>query len=337
MPSKKSQVKSSNSSNASALKDLESKRGSKAILYFTGEKPPHFETQIASDVLPLFKDVLEKFGQDNKKISLVLNTSGGRLEAPWPLVNLIREYCKNFEVIVLEKALSAGTLIALGADKIVMLPYSQLSPVDPAADIVDENKKQIKRLEIEDIIGYVDFAKEKIGIAEQSALAEMMKELTKEVSPTMLGSVNRTHALIRRLSKSLLDLHRQHVSDKQCKEIIENLTQKLYSHNHLINRREAKHSIGFGNIVEFADAKTKELAGKVFDEAAEMLEMKKDFNPIVLLGDDQEKTIQLKRALIYSSVIKYSFKSDYLVSKVPDPSGKQQIMVNNTNNKWSID
>lgn len=336
MPRRRTQTKYNNSKDTSAIRELESERDSRAILYFTGEKPPHFGTQIASDTLPLFKEILERFGQDNKKISLILNTSGGGLEAPWPLVNLIREYCKIFEVIVLEKALSAGTLIALGADKIVMLPYSQLSPVDPAADIVDENKR-IKRLEIEDIIGYVDFAKEKIGITEQSALAEMMKELTKEVSPTMLGSVNRTHALIRRLSKSMLDLHRRPVSDKQCKEIIENLTQKLYSHNHSINRREAKNLIGFGNIVEFADAKTKNLAGKVFDEAAELLEIKKDFNPISLLGEEQEKTIQLKRALIYSSDIKYSFKSDYSISKVPDPSGKQQIMVSNTSNKWSID
>jgi hypothetical protein len=321
----------------SNLEELEIHRGSKVILYFTGEKPPQFGTQIAIDALPLFREILEGLGQNNKKISLVLNTSGGQLEAPWPLVNLIREYCKNFEVIVLEKALSAGTLIALGADKIVMLPYSQLGPVDPAANIFDEGKKQMRKLEIEDITGYINFAKEKIGIAEQSALADVMKELTKEVNPTMLGSVNRTHALIRRLAKSLLDLHRQHVSEKQSKEIIENLTQKLYSHSYLINRKEAKNSIGFGNIVEFADPRTKELAGKIFDEAMELLEIKKDFNPLNLLGTDAEKTLQLKRALIYGPRIKYSFKSDYLIVKVPDPSGKQQIMVNNTSNKWSLD
>jgi ATP-dependent protease ClpP protease subunit len=321
----------------SNLEKLEQIRGSKAILYITGEKPPHFATQVASDILPLFKEILEKIGPGQKKISLVLNTSGGHLETPWPLVNLIREYCLTFEVIVLEKALSAGTLIALGADKVVMLPYSQLSPVDPAADIIDGGKKQVKRLEIEDIIGYIDFAKEKIGLAEQSALADIMKELTKEVGPTMLGSVNRTYALIRRIAKSLLELHKQHVSDKQSKEIIEHLTQKLFSHRHLINRREAKNTVGFGNIIEFANENTKKIADKIFDEAVELLEMKRDFDPIALLGEEQEKTVQFKRALVYSSVAKYSFKSDYLVSKVPDPSGKQQMVVNNTINKWSID
>jgi len=321
----------------STLQQLESARGSKVISYFTGEKPPQFGTQVASDVLPLFKEILEKIGANNRKISLVLNTSGGHLETPWPLVNLIREYCTTFEVIVLEKALSAGTLIALGADKVVMLPYSQLSPIDPAADIVDGEKKQKRRLEIEDIIGYIDFAREKIGIAEQSALSDIMKELTKEISPTMLGSVNRTHALIRRLAKSLLELHKQHVSDKQAKEIIENLTSKLYSHRHLINRKEAKNSVGFGSIIEFANAETKALCDKLFDEATVLLEMKNDFDPLAILGTDQEKKIELKRALVYSGVANYSFKSDYVVAKIPDPSGKQQIIVNNTANKWSLD
>ena len=125
-----------------------------------------------------------------------------KLDTPWPLVNLIREYCKEFEVLIPEKALSAGTLISLGADKIVMLPYSHLSPIDPAAEFTDVEKKQQKRIEIEDIIGYIKFAKEKIGIKSQTTLGEIMKELSKEINPTMLGSSNRIHSLIRSLAKS---------------------------------------------------------------------------------------------------------------------------------------
>ena len=153
-----------------AIENLEKTRNSKVIVYITGEKPPIFSAVIASDVLPLFKQILEKLPKDNKKISLVLNTSGGQLDTPWPLVNLIREYCKEFEVLIPEKALSAGTLISLGADKIVMLPYSHLSPIDPAAEFTDVEKKQQKRIEIEDIIGYIKFAKEKIGIKSQTTL-----------------------------------------------------------------------------------------------------------------------------------------------------------------------
>jgi ATP-dependent protease ClpP protease subunit len=321
----------------SSIEQLEQKRDSKVVVYFTGEKEPNFQTQIASDSLSLFKSILEKFGSDNKKISLVLNTSGGRLETPWPLVNLIREYCKTFEVIVLEKALSAGTLIALGADKIVMLPYSQLSPIDPAANIVNQENNQVERMEIEDIIGYIDFAKEKVGIAEQSALAEIMKELTKQIKPTILGSVNRTHALINRLAKSLLNLHKNHISEKQSEEIVGNLTQKLYSHQHLINRRESRDMIGFGDIIEFAKPTTKEICEIIFNEITEDLELKSKFDPQSILGSASEKNIKMKRAIIESKDVKFTFTSDYLITKTPDPTGKENVLVANKGNEWVIE
>ena len=229
---------------SAAISALEQVRGSKVIVYVTGDKKPEqfFATLIASDTLPFFRTILKKIGK-TKKISLALYTNGGHLETPWPLVNMIRESCEEFEVIVLDKALSAGTMIALGADRIVMPKYSHLSPVDPAANIQDGNN-QMKRFEIEDIIGYIDFVKDKIGITEQNALCEIMRDLTKEIPPTMRGSARRTHSLVRRLAKKLLALHKQPVQEMQEKEIIEHLTQKLFSHKHLINRNEAR-DIGF--------------------------------------------------------------------------------------------
>src|SRR3989339_883589 len=280
------------------IEQIETDRGSKTIVYFTGEKNPleQFGTQVAIDILPLFRDILENIGKNVNKISLVLNTSGGSLEVPWPLVNLIREYCKTFEVIVLEKALSAGTLISLGADKIIMLPYSSLSPVDPAANFIDGEKQ-------------------KVGIAEQNALADIMKELSKEISPTMLGSVNRTHSLIRRLAKNLLYLHKNSISEKQVKEITENLTQNLFSHRHLINRREAKNIIGFGNIIEFANEKTESIASNLHKYCSEILQMNTEFNPLTILGEKNEIDYSVPRALIYSNATKYQFISSYKIVK----------------------
>jgi hypothetical protein len=318
---------------SSVLSQLEAARNSKVIAYFTSTKPAPFGAVIASDVLPHFRVILESFEKPCKKISLVLNTSGGHLEVPWPLVNLVREYCKFFEVIVLEKALSAGTLIALGADRIVMLPYSQLSPVDPAADIVDSGKP-VKHFEIEDIIGYIDFAKDKVGIAEQNALAEITKELTKEISPTILGSVNRTHALIRRVAKSLLELRVKRLPDKQVKEIVENLTSKLYSHRHMINRKEARDTVGFESVIEFANDTTKGLCDTLLVEMATTLRLNKDFNPAELLGSAAQKSVELIRAQVFSIDKKYDFISSYHLQKVPDPSGAQQFSVNSTSNKW---
>src|SRR5712691_5519349 len=92
-------------------------RNSAALLYVTGDRPG-WETQISRDTIDLFVDHLDVIGH-TETISLVLYTNGGDTLAAWNIVNLIRQFCTRLELIVPAKALSAGTLISLGADTIV--------------------------------------------------------------------------------------------------------------------------------------------------------------------------------------------------------------------------
>jgi ATP-dependent protease ClpP protease subunit len=91
---------------------IEKKRKTRVIGYFTGDRP-NLETVIAGDVVNIFVDLLEEIGIC-QKISLFLYTNGGQTMAAWRLVNLLRSYCDDLEVIIPFKALSAGTLISLG-------------------------------------------------------------------------------------------------------------------------------------------------------------------------------------------------------------------------------
>jgi ClpP class serine protease len=79
----------------------------------------------------LFVNLLDDIGP-TKKISLILHTNGGQTSAPWRIVNLIRSFCDEFEVLVPLKAMSAGTLISLGADRLVMTKQAALGPIDPS-------------------------------------------------------------------------------------------------------------------------------------------------------------------------------------------------------------
>jgi pimeloyl-ACP methyl ester carboxylesterase len=65
-------------------------------------------------------------------LALVVYTLGGDANAPWPFVNFLRSYCDELFVLVPFWAHSAGTLIALGADKIYMTRFATLSPIDPS-------------------------------------------------------------------------------------------------------------------------------------------------------------------------------------------------------------
>lgn len=321
----------------SLIEALEKNRKSKVICYLTSDKPAppplNFSTQVALDILPLFTDILEGFKTRPNKVTLVIDTTGGNLDAPWPLVNLIREYCKEFEVIVLNKSLSAGTLIALGADKIVMSEFSQLSPVDPAQTRPDSNNKLIK-LEVEDISSYVDFVKKKIGITEQSGLAEITKELNKEIPPTVIGSVNRTHYLIRRLAKNLLQMQKTKLADKRIDEVVEYLTEKLYSHRHFINRNEAKNIIGFGEMIEYSDKETKKTIMGMIKYFNDLLKIKEAFDPIKILGTKNDTEYVLPRAVVYSSGLKYNFNSYYKITSIADPSGVQNLNINEFKAGW---
>ena len=66
-----------------------------------------------------------------RSLAIVLQTDGGVIEVVERMVSLIRHHYDDVTVIVLNSAMSAGTVFALSADRIMMNYYSCLGPVDP--------------------------------------------------------------------------------------------------------------------------------------------------------------------------------------------------------------
>jgi len=149
------------------ISKIEAQRGSKLLTYVTSDRQPPLSARVALDTIPIFFNHLSKIG-NTQKIDLFIFSTGGDTILPWRLVNLIREYCKEFGVLIPYKAHSAATMIALGADEIVMGPLGELSPIDPSIgtpfnpphpDIPNEPKIEIG---VEDVFGYINLAKEKL-------------------------------------------------------------------------------------------------------------------------------------------------------------------------------
>ena len=114
------------------ISTIENARGTRVLSLVMGDRRGH-ETRIAGDLLPLAYEHLRALGRV-RQIDLFLYTVGGDTLAAWGLANLIREYCDRFAVIVPFRCLSAGTLIALGADEILLAPGAQLGPIDPSVN-----------------------------------------------------------------------------------------------------------------------------------------------------------------------------------------------------------
>lgn len=67
----------------------------------------------------------------NKGLTLILHTPGGITNATESFVDYLRAKFSGIEVIVPTFAMSAGTMISLASDRIVMGKHSQLGPIDP--------------------------------------------------------------------------------------------------------------------------------------------------------------------------------------------------------------
>lgn len=317
---------------ADVKKLLELRKTDLFLYYITGDKKPSeiFSAQIHPEVLPFFYELL-KDNTDKKKISLMLFSNGGVLEAPWPIVNLIREYSKHFEVIIPEKAHSAATLLSLGADKIIMTPLSTLSPIDPTGNFNIKNER--KAIQVEDVFGFVEFAKDKVGLVEQSSLSTMLSKLVEEVPPSILGSTNRTQALIRQVAAKMLRLSLSKLSDTEINTIVEVLTQRLFSHQHMISRREAKVDIKLPS-VQYATLEEEKYINSIFSTIKKKMQMDDKFDPATLLGQQNQVEIIVDRALVGSEEKTFIYSSKHVVAKGAQPG---TINVNNEDIGWKLE
>lgn len=305
----------------SCIASLESLRGSRVLAYVTSDRQPPLRAQIASDIIPIFYKHLKRIG-NTEKIDLFIFSSGGEIMPPWRLVNLIREFSKNFSVLVPYKAHSAATMIGLGANEIVMGRLGELSPIDPNIrtpfnpphpDVINEPKTEIP---VEDVFGYINLAKEKLNVKEQSNVVSVLEKLVDKIHPLAVGAVYRTHSLIRLLAGKLLCLHMDEEKEKkQINQIVEDLVEKLYYHSYLISREEAKK---LGLKIESASDKLEQKMWDLYLIYEKEMGLGKPFNPLQLIPKEQEShKMDISIACICSKGLHSKFFKSIELSKLP--------------------
>ena len=265
-------------------------RNSKVIAYLTSDRQGPINAKIAMDMIPIFSEHLRKIGK-TEKIDLFLYSSGGDTMVPWRLVSMIREYCDHFSVLIPYKAHSSATMISLGADEIVMSDLSEISPIDPSTANVfnpsdPQNHQNKIPISVEDVMAYFDLAKNKFGIKNDQELTSIFNkfiESNPQIHPLALGNVNRTHNLIRMLAKRLLKSHKAPMKDDEIDKIVDYFTEKLYSHQYLIGRKEARDDLNLKNVI-FADKALSESMTQLYEEYKKEMELGKQWIPENELG-----------------------------------------------------
>lgn len=257
----------SRDSRVELIKQLEEERGSSVLVFFCGDRSIAPANIAGDSIRPLYDHLLALRSKYKKidKLDLYLYSIGGRLEIPWRIATMLREFGKSISVIIPYKAYSAATLIALGADQILMGQKGELGPIDPSLSVVVPEGAPAPQLPpeigVEDISSYISFVKERAGLTDQHALAQAVGILADKLTPPLLGQIERAHSHIRVVARKLLSLCQPPLEERRASAIVDALAEKIYLHGHGIGRIEAKE---IGLQIQESNDRLEDLMWKLF-------------------------------------------------------------------------
>ncbi|MEZ2586134.1 serine protease [Kluyvera intermedia] len=308
---------------------LEDMRQSKVICFVTGDKPG-METQIHSEVFDYFVNHLDIIGVV-PKISLFIYTRGGDTLTAWSLINLIRQFCDELEVIIPSKCHSAGTIMSLGANSIIMTKQATLGPIDPSITTalnpsIQANGQDINLpVSVEDIKGYLALATDELKIADANSLSQVLLSLSEKVHPLVLGKVYRSKAQIQMLATKLLSY--QINDSEKISKIVNFLCSDSGSHDYTISRREAENELGLN--IEKPDEALYTLIKSIYDDIKDDMKLGEPFIPATYIANGAPGNYNLPRVLVEAKdSCSYQFRTNGLVRLTID-NNQQPVIQNN--------
>jgi len=213
------------------ISELNSSLGGSFIAYWNN---PRGEV-CHNDVLALYA-LLERLGRQ-ETLYLYVKSGGGNGRAALRIVNLLRQYCKRLVVLAPLECASAATMIALGADRVLLGPLAYLTAVDTSLthDLspVDRDNDRVS-VSLDELTRVI-----RLWRAEQSDSKEnAYKALFEHVHPLVIGAVDRAESLSIMLCRELLSYH---LADPLAAErIASTLNSKYPSHGYPILFEEAE-------------------------------------------------------------------------------------------------
>lgn len=114
-----------------SIGEIEATRHNTVLCYVANVIRPNINNSIdGSDDLP-FTEMVNSVPDDVKEVDIVLVTPGGLANQVNNFVNILRPRFDKVNFIVLNMAMSAGTIFIMSGDEIVMSKQSKFGPIDP--------------------------------------------------------------------------------------------------------------------------------------------------------------------------------------------------------------
>lgn len=188
-----------------------------------------------NDVVAMY-ELLEKLGR-HETLYLFIKSNGGNGQAALRLVSLLRQHCDRMVAVAPLECASAATMIALGANEIVMGPMAYLTAVDTSLthDLspVDRDNDRVS-VSLDELTRVIRLWRSEQGDAQENPY----RALFGHVHPLVIGAVDRAESLSIMLCKQLLA---HHIKDESTADrIAQTLNSKYPSHNYPILQEEAQ-------------------------------------------------------------------------------------------------
>jgi Serine dehydrogenase proteinase len=190
-----------------------------------------------NDVMALH-EVLREIGP-RPRLTLFVKSDGGSGMASLRIVHLLRRYARRLTVVAPLNCASAATMLALGADTILMGPLSyltavdtslehDLSPLDHTNNLVPVSNDEVDRV--------IRLWRRQAGRA--GAGVHPHQELYKYLHPLVIGALDRASSLSQMLCREILAYHMR--DRRRAERISRRLNSAYPAHQYPITSREAR-------------------------------------------------------------------------------------------------
>lgn len=269
---------------------IEKYRQRPLIVYATSTRP-NVPAAMAGDAVREFIDQIDAVPKDERKVDVLLHSTGGDALTAWKLMSILRERFDEVAVLVPFMAFSAATLFALGADEIHMHPHASLGPIDPQI-LIQQPGGPPRQFAYEDVGAFLRFLASDVKVTEQLHVSAIIEKLFSVVDPVHVGAAKRASELSSSVGERLLLMHMSEGQDRaKARQIAENLNKSFFAHGDAVSRKRARELEL--NIAE-DDAELAELLWSAYLGLESYMEFRKPFHPLQHYLADPDGTAALR-------------------------------------------
>lgn len=239
------------------------------ILYATGWTTPRqgVDPSLLSMTVEDIQGFMEVMhGVPEGPLDLILHSPGGQAEAAEAIVSYIRSKFSDVRIFVPHAAMSAATMLACSANRIVMGKHSFLGPTDPQFILATD--LGVQSFPAHAIVEQFEVAKKEC--AENPAVLSAWLPMLRQYGPALITMCKLAKELSEDLVSTWLATYMMAGNEARAKQTAAHLADhtKFKSHNRFISREKSRQELGLEIDDLESDQRTQDLVLSVFHAAS---------------------------------------------------------------------